>query len=187
MKISIVFFIFFGLTIASCSQKSSISLVPEEKLCFDNASIIAIDMLSPDLANEVTIVYRGKNSPKEIPNSIYIQITRSEEFKNSWFMEDIKNKLTLLKVHDLPEVNDLYKVSDKSNAGVFHLFDKHKELNVKAYVGTCFTLSESFGECGLVIDQPPYSLKVDIPLKDLYRWKELQSILSSFKDEFLCR
>lgn len=174
-------------SLTSCSKEAEFELIPNEKICVSNERVVTAEMLDSSLTKEVTITQDLNNWSSNLSGDIYVHITASDKTATSKFFSELESHVALLDKDQLSTVNNLVKVEDEESVGVFHLFDSLSALSMKDYIGSCFTLSETMGECTIATNSGNYHLKADIPLAALNEWKLIKRHLTGLPDKLSCK
>ncbi|PHQ75387.1 MAG: hypothetical protein COB74_04775 [Shewanella sp.] len=173
--------------LASCSGEQEVEIVKNQNLCLGNERIVAIDASNSDLIKEVTFTQDLNEWGDQLTGSAYVHMSASQELGLSEFSSELERYI-LEPSHGKFDSNlGLVKVADKESSGVFHLFEKSSQISMKGYIGSCFTLSESMGECTLESSAQGYHLKIDIQLDNLNQWESIRKHLAHLPEELSCK
>lgn len=171
----------------SCSSEAEFELIPNEKICVSNERVVTAEMLDSSLTKEVTITQDLNDWSSNLSGNVYVHITASDKTATSKFFSELESHLALLDKDQLSTVNNLVNVKDEESVGVFHLFDSSSALSMEDYIGSCFTLSETMGECTIATNFGNYHLKVEIPLATLNEWKLIKRHLTDLPNKLSCK
>jgi hypothetical protein len=175
------------VSLASCSSETEFELISNQKICVSNERVVAADMLNSSTTKEVTITQDLNDWSSNLSGDVYVHITASDKAVTSKFSSELESHVALLDKDQLPTVSNLVKVEDEESVGVFHLFDSSSVLSMKGYVGSCFTLSDTMGECTIATNSGKYHLKADIPLGALNEWKLIRRRLTGLPSKLSCK
>jgi hypothetical protein len=175
------------VSLTSCSSEAEFELIPNEKICVSNERVVAADMLNSSTTKEVTITQDLNSWSESLSGDVYVHITAPDNIATSKFSSELESRIGLLDKDKLSVYNGLVKVEDEESVGVFHLFDSSSALSIKEYIGTCFTLSDTMGECMIVTNSGKYHLKADIPLAAINEWKLLRKHLTGLPSKLGCK
>ncbi|MDR7123165.1 hypothetical protein [Rheinheimera soli] len=170
----------------SCSGEQEVEIVKNEKLCLSNEQIVAIDKSATDLIKEVTISRDLGEWSGQLSGNAYVHISADTELSLSKFASELELSISESNNIELDSNLGLVKVADKESPGVFHLFEKTNEITLNGYIGSCFTLSESMGECTLESRNQGYQLKIDIQLNKLIYWEQIRKHLAQLPEKLSC-
>lgn len=175
------------VSLTSCSSEAEFELIPNEKICVSNERVVAADMLNFSVTKEVTITQDLNDWTSNLSGDVYVHITASDKAVTSKFSSELESHVALLDKDQLSTVSNLVKVEDEESVGVFHLFDSSSVLSMKGYVGSCFTLSDTMGECTIAANSAKYHLKADIPLTALDEWRLIKKHLTNLTSRLSCK
>ncbi len=170
-------FIFLGLTslgVSSCDLTNSVTIVEEYPLCIPSQQLVAVDWDENKKAKEVTFYYDMKSVIPKFKELVYVDATANNKLISSSFFRNLQAQINAVKKDDLNESYGLRRLDSDDAVGVYHLFDDEMDLSLDAYIGSCYTLSESKGECKIEMDTNQHHLKVDFDLANLKHWKEIK-------------
>jgi hypothetical protein len=174
-------------SLTSCSKEAEFELIPNEKICVSNERVVTAEILDSSLTKEVTITQDLNDWSSNLSGNVYVHITASDKTATSKFFSELESHLALLDKDQLSTVNNLVNVKDEESVGVFHLFDSSSALSMEDYIGSCFTLSETMGECTIATNFGNYHLKVEIPLATLNEWKLIKRHLTDLPNKLSCK
>ncbi|MEW4368108.1 hypothetical protein ABVT42_21795 [Aliikangiella sp. GXAS 306] len=168
------------LSICSCADSKKVLIFEENPICIPHEEFVAIDWGNNGSAKEVSVRFDIPVPEKNDNSTIYAHITAQNKFIGSLFYKELRSSVDSVKKAELERVYGLRKMESKDSAGVFHLFDDNYDLSLDSYVASCFTLSDSMGECTLGMDSDKYHLKIDFDLSQLKYWSKIkeQSLIS---------
>ena len=175
------------VSLASCSSETEFELISNQKICVNNERVVAVDMLNSSITKEVTITQDLNDWSGNLSGDVYVHVTASDKAAKSKFFSELESHVALLDKDQLSTVNNLVKVEDEESVGVFHLFDSSGVLSMKGYVGSCFTLSDTMGECTITTNSAKYHLKADIPLAALDEWELIKKHLTNLPSRLSCK
>lgn len=175
------------VSLTSCSSEAEFELIPNQKICVSNERVVAADMLNTSVTKEVTITQDLNSWSENLSGNVYVHITAPDNISTSKFSSGLESRIGLLDKDQLSVDNGLVKVEDEESVGVFHLFDSSSPLSMKDYIGSCFTLSDTMGECTIATNSGKYHLKADIPLAALHEWKLIRRHLTGLPSKLSCK
>lgn len=175
------------VSLTSCSSEAEFELIPNQKICVSKERVVAVDMLNSSVTKEVTITQDLNSWIENLSGDVYVHITAPDNTSISKFSSELESRMALLDKKQPIIDNGLIKIEDEESVGVFHLIDSSSALSTKGYIGSCFTLSETMGECTIATNSGKYYLKADIPLAALSKWKLIKGHLTDLPSKLSCK
>lgn len=175
------------VSLTSCSSEDEFELIANQKICVSNEWVVAANMLNSSVIKEVTITQDLNSWSENLSGDVYVHITAPDNTSISKFSSELESHIGLLDKDQLSIYHGLVKVEDEGTVGVFHLFDSSRVLTMKDYIGSCFTISDTMGECTIATNSGEYHLKADIPLAALNEWKLIRMHLTGLPGKLSCK